>query len=327
MDNGTSRHMEDRVDVLDYLQTLEDEKIYYCPNPGNAGDSAIALGTYQVFEQAGLSYELVRWDEDFDSAGRSVMYGGGGNLRSAYPQARTFIERHHSDAEKLVLLPHTVQGHKDLLSQLGSNVDIFCRERRSFEWVAQHTSGPDIYLGNDLAFRLEAHQVLANGDVRPGTLARWIVARPVRGVAERVGLRTENERRIALRPALRQGSRAVLQLMRVRGNGHLHAFRTDREKAGAPPPAGNVDVSWIFAYGAAPQAAARQATQATLAYLDQFERIATNRLHLCILAALLGKEVDFYANSDFKNEAVYEFSIKDNYSNVRWRGRWTGEER
>ena len=30
MDNGTSRHMEDRVDVLDYLQTLEDEKIYYC---------------------------------------------------------------------------------------------------------------------------------------------------------------------------------------------------------------------------------------------------------------------------------------------------------
>jgi exopolysaccharide biosynthesis predicted pyruvyltransferase EpsI len=83
-------------------------------------------------------------------------------------------------------------------------------------------------------------------------------------------------------------------------------------------------VSWVFAYGAAPQAAARHATEATLAYLDQFERVTTNRLHLCILAALLGKEVDFYANSDFKNEAVYKFTIDDRCPSVRWRGRWEG---
>lgn len=317
-------HMEGRVDILDYLQTLGDEKVYYCPNPGNAGDSAIALGTYQVFEQADLSYELVRWNEDFDGAGRTMVYAGGGNLRRTYPQARAFIERHHSEAKKLILLPHTIQGHKDLLSQLGSNADIFCRERRSFEWVAQQASGPNVYLSDDLAFRLKDPQALTDGDITPGTLSRWIVGWPLRRAAERFLPGGDGKSRIALRPTLKQSSRALRQL--VHGDGHLYAFRTDREKAGASPPASNVDVSWVFAYGTAPQAAARQATQATLTYLDQFERVTTNRLHLCILAALLGKEVDFYANSDFKNEAVYEFSIKDSYSNVRWRGRWKGDE-
>lgn len=316
--------MEGRIDIRDYLQSLAAEKVYYCPNPGNAGDSAIALGTYQVFQQAGLPYEFVRWDEDFDSEGKTLVYGGGGNLRQTYPQARTFIERHHLDAKKLVVLPHTIQGHEELLSQLGSNVDIFCRERRSFEWVTQHASTPNIYLSDDLAFRLKDPKALAKGEMTLGILARWIVGWPLRRAAVRCFPGGDGESRIALRPTLKQSSRAFFRMMQIRGNGHLQAFRTDREKAEAPPPMDNVDVSWVFAYGTAPHAVARQATQATLAYLDQFERITTNRLHLCILAALLGKEVDFYANSDFKNEAVYEFSIEDRYSNVRWGGRWEG---
>lgn len=57
-----------------------------------------------------------------------------------------------------------------------------------------------------------------------------------------------------------------------------------------------------------------------LAYLDQFDQIVTNRLHIGILAGLLHKEVDFYPNNYFKNKAVYEFSMRDQFPHVRWHG-------
>ena len=41
-------------------------------------------------------------------------------------------------------------------------------------------------------------------------------------------------------------------------------------------------------------------------------------LHLAIAGALLGKPVECYPNSYFKNEAVYHFSMKDRFPNVQW---------
>lgn len=316
-----------RVDLKDYLGELAADgpwPVFYCPNPGNAGDSAIALGAYQLFDRAGLPYELVQWYEDFDSTGKTLIYGGGGNLAVSYPHARGFIERHHRQAQKLIVLPHTVQGNEDLLRQLGANVDIFCRERHSFQWVVHLAPNANVYLSDDLAFHLDARQLLSGSRISPAVLARWIVSWPIRGMAQRFIGRAEDDDSIALRPALKQGVHALLRLAQPGSNRRLHAIRTDREKEGSAPPSGNVDVSQVFAYGTAPRAMALRATRAMLTYLDQFERITTNRLHICILAILIGKEVDFYANSYFKNEAVYEYSIKDRYPNVRWCGQWQG---
>lgn len=64
------------------LRTLSPSEVLYCPNPGNAGDSAIALATYECFEHLGVSYRYVEWDEVFDARGKVLIYGGGGNLTS-----------------------------------------------------------------------------------------------------------------------------------------------------------------------------------------------------------------------------------------------------
>lgn len=53
--------------------------------------------------------------------------------------------------------------------------------------------------------------------------------------------------------------------------------------------------------------------------IDQFETIHTNRLHVGIASALLGKKVNLYANDYFKIRAIYESSIKPYFPNVTFR--------
>ncbi len=48
-------------------------------------------------------------------------------------------------------------------------------------------------------------------------------------------------------------------------------------------------------------------------FLEEYKVVNTDRLHVAILASLLGKEVNFYPNSYYKNEAVYNYSLFNRY--------------
>lgn len=50
--------------------------------------------------------------------------------------------------------------------------------------------------------------------------------------------------------------------------------------------------------------------QEFLRYIDQYQRVITDRLHVAIGAALLGKEVKIVGNSYFKIRAIFDSSIK-----------------
>ena len=312
------------IDVAAYLQSLPARKVLYCPNPGNAGDSLIAAATYQLFEDVGIGYQEVTWDESFDANGQILIYAGGGNLTNKYPNARRFIERHHRSAQRLILFPHTVQGHADLLEKLGDNVHLFCREARSLDWVHKQTSGPRVDLADDLALRLDPAR-LAGRDVVAGATAAVAMGRClIQSAIRRFGLPLKKVNSAwPLQKAWKRNAEAMGALCPPRTS-VLYALRVDGERRGAPVPPENVDVSQVFEYGVAPSRVAFRAASAMLSYMSVFERIVTNRLHGCIAGALLGKQVDFYANSYFKNEAVYAHSLKDQFSNVRWRGTWGG---
>jgi len=299
-----------------------DKRVWYCPNPGNAGDSIIAQGTYTAFRRAGLRYQPVQWDAPFDSTGKVVIYSGGGNLTKDYPNARTFIGRHHHKAKRLVLLPHTVNGHADLLAELGANVDLFCRERRSYVWVQDKAPGANIYLADDLAFHVDVPRLRADAHSAIGLVAE--MTQNLAQAAAKRYLRVEagQGNALPLQAAALQGGVAFQNLLSAGGT--LYALRSDKESAGGALPRSNVDLSQVFAYGTAPERVAYRATRAMLSFINRFDRIVTNRLHVGIPAAMLGKEVDFYANSYYKNEAVYMFSLEDHYPNVAWRGRWPG---
>lgn len=55
-----------------------------------------------------------------------------------------------------------------------------------------------------------------------------------------------------------------------------------------------------------------------LAAISEYETIYTDRLHIAIAAALMGREVHLYPGSYFKIKAIYESSIKDYFKNVHY---------
>lgn len=86
-------------------------------------------------------------------------------------------------------------------------------------------------------------------------------------------------------------------------------MRTDAERpAYAPVPRGNVDIS----------TKGRQSTpiDGFVRAIGRYETIYTNRLHVGICGALLGRKVHLFGNDYFKIRAIYESSIAPYFPNV-----------
>lgn len=133
--------------------TSPGETIQYIPNPGNAGDSLIALGTLRLMDSLGLRVRLRKRSETFDKNDR-IFYGGGGNFVPYYSECRNFILR-NMHVQQLVLLPHTVHEQGDVLKKIGPNMVLFARERRSFQHLMQHMRYPEnAQIDHDLAFAI-----------------------------------------------------------------------------------------------------------------------------------------------------------------------------
>jgi len=85
------------------------------------------------------------------------------------------------------------------------------------------------------------------------------------------------------------------------GKGILNAFRSDCESILKFIPEPNVDISY--------NGYATKPLNEFLATIAQFEQLNTDRLHVAITAVLIGKKVNLYPNSYFKNKAVFEYSL------------------
>lgn len=100
-----------------------------------------------------------------------------------------------------------------------------------------------------------------------------------------------------------------------------HCLRMDSESdhAFTPIPLDNYDISATWIGDLWHSRAHTEAVVKTLeAYLNQFETVVTDRLHIAILAGLLGLEVRFFQNSYYKNEAVYQYSLRHKFPNIHF---------
>lgn len=294
------------TNLIDYLKKF-DRSLCFRPNPGNAGDSIIAHATFQLFRQNRLKFQL--FDRKTYRAEDCILISGGGGNLTRYPHAREFIGKYHRGAQKLVILPHTISGNEDLLSQLGGNVEIICRERISYEHVRKHARNAVVLLMEDVAFSLDIAET-----------------RSPRAEVQLSDLLSGSLRRASVREAARLVSFLSASLFAKHRydtrhlSGILNCFRTDTEKTGEALPKGNFDVSARFAFGAYDEVIARFVTFHVLGTLERFQEIHTNRLHIAITAALMGRKVKLYPNNYYKCRAVYDYSMKDRFPNVEWMG-------
>ncbi len=94
-----------------------------------------------------------------------------------------------------------------------------------------------------------------------------------------------------------------------RGRGRGYFLRVDAESArqiSLPP--GNDDISYRGGHLLDPAP--------FYAAIDRFSEIHTDRLHVAIVACLLGKELHMYPGSYFKNRDVYRSSIEGRFTNT-----------
>ncbi len=94
-----------------------------------------------------------------------------------------------------------------------------------------------------------------------------------------------------------------------KGEGEGYFFRTDKESANQINfPLRNHDISLDGNHFSD--------ISSFFESIDKFSTIYTDRLHVSIAAALLGKKVHLYPGSYFKNRAVYLSSLKDYFDNI-----------
>jgi exopolysaccharide biosynthesis predicted pyruvyltransferase EpsI len=292
-----------KIDINLYLDSLKkNETVYFCPNPGNAGDSLLAHVTYELFDEYNIKYQILK-EQRFNPTDKILLYGGGGNLVPYYPHARNFILKYHRLVKKLIILPHSIDGNEDLLKKLDENVDIITREEVTYNHVKKNALRANVFLADDLGFSLNVEKILSK--MPRFSLHLVNLKLPVRILLQ--GNYTEMKHRAR---KLFQNEKKYV----------LNCFRTDQEKSDIDIPSDNIDLSSIFSYGVDSKEKAFYVCYRLLNFINSYEEIRTNRLHVAIAGALLGKEVKLYSNSYYKCEEVYEFSIKGRFPNVTWMG-------
>lgn len=151
------------TDLAEYLKTnLGDKEFIYIPNPGNAGDSLITLGTLQLFRDLELRYRLGTWNSTYTD--QYLVYGGGGNLvklaenlYNSYHTCREFL-KNNNGKNHIIILPHTIKNNDETLKMLDENVKIFCREPVSFEYVKGMVKYPEnVFMSHDMAMYIRIH--------------------------------------------------------------------------------------------------------------------------------------------------------------------------
>ncbi len=85
-------------------------------------------------------------------------------------------------------------------------------------------------------------------------------------------------------------------------------FRRDVEAAGHSPPNHNVDLSGMGTHRSNPSRFAQT--------IGRYETVYTDRLHVAIIATMLGRRTHLFPNNYFKNRAIYHSSLHERFPNV-----------
>jgi len=113
-------------DIRIFLSNYLNQEIIYIPNPGNAGDSLIAFGTIQIFNELGLNWKMGSISNEYHN--KTLFYAGGGNLVGLYNNCKKFIEKNKND-NKIIVLPHTIKSEDKFLSSLNDNIIFFVEKK------------------------------------------------------------------------------------------------------------------------------------------------------------------------------------------------------
>ena len=144
------------IDIKKYLTQYSASNIIFVPNKGNLGDDVINYSCLEVLQELNINYTIGSFDKEYKN--KILFYGGGGNYINKYTQCETFI-KNNVGKNKIVILPHTIHNVEDSVKSLDKDVDIFCREPTSYNWVLNTVKHPEnVFIYKDMSFLLDLTQ-------------------------------------------------------------------------------------------------------------------------------------------------------------------------
>ena len=185
-----------------------------------------------------------------------------------------------------------------MLSEFGQNCFVFCRERPSYEYVKHWAPNANTFLSHDLAFQCDFEET--RRQVRRERLVNF------RSFRRNMQIVRDIHKELCELGPTRKGSKV------------LNAFRTDDERSDVDIIAENVDVSKVFTWKDMTPRPVLLTTYKMMRLLSEFSAVRTNRLHVGIMTAMLGLNVEFYNNSYGKNYDVFTHSMRGRFTNIKW---------
>ncbi len=158
-----------------------------------------------------------------------------------------------------------------------------------------------------------AEELLEHGKVLDGNLTIYCRGRDSLKIAEDHGLKAE------LHPDL--AFSMDYSPWECRGSGKLHAMRGDVESGTNYRPAGGInrDISLQSSGDWHPDSPITEiAALRFIGTIAAFAEVETDRLHVAIVAAKLGKKVRLIGSVDHKVREVYELSMREQFPNVEY---------
>lgn len=296
------------VDTL--LGQYRGARVYFNPLWGNNGDALITLGSRVALANADL--DLVPTESNADL----IVVNGGGGLADVYPErAPLLVSYALRHAHKpLVILPQTValaqpRALVEPLGQRAAPTTLYARDRSTL--TALYAAGPaatlQLGLDHDMAFQLADTAWLARLKQRSSRRHCLIVERV--DPEGTTGLRRPKRVPDVVRDHVPAWLLARLKRSLVAGRHRARAAHTPfvehvrqrvlpSELAGLPVRAGDISMQETCAF------------DEFVELITHAAAVATNRLHVAILSALLDKPTFLWGGKTPKIPAVYEYSLR-----------------
>ncbi len=264
------RLREYRLDNGALLSALQQmDQFTYIPNPGNMGDMLIAFGTLGFFDENNIQYKMYTGNPD-----ANIVYGGGGIWTHDYEQHWSKFLPVFKQAKKVVILPSSFNNCQKLIDILDHRFTIFCREKRSYDYLKSQNTTAKIILDHDMAFRIKNSMLV---------------------------------REICFDQA---ETRLTTKLRATKINRTEWFTRTDCECAGNYKS--DMDLSsYVYGSETAPRQWINASAMLMLETVARARTVITDRLHVAIAASLVSSDVYMLDNTYGKLSAVYEHSMKD----------------
>lgn len=283
--------------------------IFYVPCEGNAGDNIITVSTIELLNSIGLKYTFILPSEVFKLEmekiqGSCFIVGGGGGLVPNYSSLTSLLS-HLSSAKRIIQLSQTASGIDEFLEGLGGNYFLFLRESTSYDYVKSLKMSASYYKVEDLVFYTE--------------LASWRSKNKWLSYSSEI-LLSPWKKNICRSDYLKSKLLVVKSILLkaiFRVSQAMTLFRTDSEGLGRGG-SGNIDISNAFNYGQSSKALIYESANDFVNFLECINKVKTDRLHVAITAAKLGKSVEFYGGNYHKCRSVYVESMENKFKNVRW---------